>query len=148
MSHLPVTRIVVGTDFSPGSDAAFAHALALAEAFHAALDIVHVIDSGAVTSPVFLGALTMVDADSIFTSIDDALTKRSERAAAAGVVCQTNSLDGFPAKELVRHAAKTGADLIVVGTHGRTGLEHVLLGSVAERVVQRSACPVLVVPQK
>jgi nucleotide-binding universal stress UspA family protein len=48
---------------------------------------------------------------------------------------------------LVDHAKKVGASLIVVGTHGRTGIEHVLMGSVAERVVQRAACPVLVVPQ-
>jgi nucleotide-binding universal stress UspA family protein len=48
----------------------------------------------------------------------------------------------------VRHAQKTGADLSVVGTHGRTSIEHVVLGSVAERVVQRSICPVLVVPDR
>jgi nucleotide-binding universal stress UspA family protein len=63
-------------------------------------------------------------------------------------VCQSTSLEGFPPGEIVRHAKKTGADLIVVGTHGRTGIAHAVLGSVAERVVQRAGCLVLVVPQQ
>jgi nucleotide-binding universal stress UspA family protein len=75
-----------------------------------------------------------------------ALSSRADQAKAAGLVCKTHSLQGFPPGELVGHAKKAGAELIVVGTHGRTGIAHAILGSTAERVVQRAFCPVLVIP--
>jgi nucleotide-binding universal stress UspA family protein len=75
-----------------------------------------------------------------------ALAERAERLRAAGIACQTRLLEGGPALEIVRRAQETGADLIVVGTHGRTGIAHAVLGSVAERVVRHSTCPVLTVP--
>jgi nucleotide-binding universal stress UspA family protein len=92
--------------------------------------------------------MALVDGPALFEQIDEALTARAEQATSAGLISQTNSLQGVPARELVRHAQKVGADLVVVGTHGRTGIQHVVLGSVAERVVQHSSCPVLVIPQR
>jgi nucleotide-binding universal stress UspA family protein len=68
------------------------------------------------------------------------------RAGAAGVACRTKMVEGLPATEIVQRAREIGADLIVIGTHGRRGIAHVVLGSVAERVVQHAPCPVLTVP--
>jgi nucleotide-binding universal stress UspA family protein len=65
---------------------------------------------------------------------------------AAGLACHTRSLEGRAAEEIVGRARELGAGLIVLGTHGRRGLAHMLLGSVAERVVQHAGCPVLTVP--
>ena len=147
MEPFSLKRIVVGTDFSDGSDAAMAQAFSLAVAVHAVVDLVHVLEPGILVAPPSLGAMALADGPALFEEIDRALSFRAEQAKVAGLVCQTNSLQGFPPGELTRHAQKTGADLIVVGTHGRTGIAHAVLGSVAERVVQRSSCPVLVVPE-
>ena len=147
MQPLSIKRIIVGTDFSEGSDAAMATALAFAIANHAVVDLVHVLEPGVLFAPVSLGAMALADGPALFEEIDRALAFRADEAQRAGLVCQTDSLQGFPPGEIVRHAKKTGADLIVIGTHGRTGIAHAILGSVAERIVQRAGCPVLVVPQ-
>ena len=73
----------------------------------------------------------------------DAELKRVENA---GILVAGETITGRAAPEIVAYAKKTGADLIVMGTHGRSGFQHALLGSVAERVVHHSPCPVLVVP--
>ena len=146
MQPLSLKRIVIGTDFSEGSDAAMQQAFSLAVTLHAIVDLVHVVEPGILAAPAALGAMPLVDSPALFEEIDRALTERADLARAAGLVCQTDSLQGFPPGEIVKHAKKTGADLIVLGTHGRTGIAHAVLGSVAERVVQRASCPVLVVP--
>jgi nucleotide-binding universal stress UspA family protein len=144
---MPIKRIVVGTDFSDGSDAALEVAVGMAAAFQAPLELVHVVETGVMVAPIPLGAMALVDGAELFGKIDAALTERAAKAVEKGLTCQTVSLQGHPPRMLVDHAKKVGASLIVVGTHGRTGIEHVLMGSVAERVVQRSTCPVLVIPQ-
>jgi nucleotide-binding universal stress UspA family protein len=63
-----------------------------------------------------------------------------------GVECQTKTVEGNPGDEIVDYAAKIGADLIVMGSHGHSGVRRLLLGSVAEKVLHRTPCPVLVVP--
>jgi nucleotide-binding universal stress UspA family protein len=145
MNPKTIKKILIGTDFSDASDAAFATAIDLAKLLGATLDIVHVLDLALEAFPFGL-AYYEKQQEEVDAWVDRALVERAERARAAGVVCQTDALDGHPAAEIVRHAKKTGADLVVVGTHGRTGIAHVLLGSVAERVLQRSVCPVLAIP--
>jgi universal stress protein A len=147
MRLMSIKRIVVGIDFSGGADVAMEQAFSLAAVFKATVDLVHVLEPGILVAPPSLGSMALADGAALFQQIDLALSARAEKAAAAGLVCQTTSLQGFPSREIVRHAQKTGADLIVVGTHGRTGIEHVVLGSVAERVVQHAKRPVLVIPQ-
>jgi nucleotide-binding universal stress UspA family protein len=141
-----IKRIVVATDFSDGSDAAMERAFSLARTLGAVVDLVHVLDPTMLIAPASLGSVPLGDIEAVNDQIDRALEDRAARGRAAGVVCQSDSIDGFPPREIVRHARKTGADLIVLGTHGRTGLVHALMGSVAERVVQRATCPVLVIP--
>jgi universal stress protein A len=145
METKPMKRILVATDFSEGSDNALSTAITLAKALDATLDLVHVLDVAMQAFPLGLGVYEENRA-SVYAEVDRALTTRADQVRQAGVVCQTDSLDGHPPGEIVRHAKTAGADLIVVGTHGRTGIAHVVLGSVAERVVQRSPCPVLAVP--
>jgi nucleotide-binding universal stress UspA family protein len=142
-----IKRIVVGIDFSEGSDAALKRAFELAAVFDAVVDVVHVLQPEVIFAPAGLGVVALPDAPEFYRKLEAALDERARKAAPHKIVCETNSLTGFPPHELVEHARKTGADLIVVGTHGRTGVQHAVLGSVAERVVQRSFCPVLVVPQ-
>jgi universal stress protein A len=74
------------------------------------------------------------------------LADRAARVRADGLPCTTKIVEGSPVAEITRRGNAIDADLIVVGTHGRTGLAHAMLGSVAERVVRRASSPVLTVP--
>ena len=147
MRLMTIKRIVVGIDFSDGSDVAMEQALSLAAVFKATVDIVHVLDPIVLRPVATSGVASLADAPALVDQIDRALASRATKAAELGVACQTKLLEGHPAQEIVEYANKTGADMIVVGTHGRTGIQHAVLGSVAERVVQRSTCPVVVIPR-
>lgn len=133
--------ILVATDFSDGSEEALAQAIDLGKRLGAALEILHVIELG-VEDP-FGGSILGTDHQ---TAVDRLLDRLVKRVEAAGLVCAGKLVDGNAAAEITARARQIGARLIVVGTHGRTGLAHVLMGSVAERVVRRAACPVLTVP--
>jgi len=79
-------------------------------------------------------------------SSERALTVAIGFAKLMGVDRCFSTTQGVPADEIVTHANRTAAELIVMGTHGRTGIRRVLLGSVAEQVLHKARCPVLVVP--
>jgi nucleotide-binding universal stress UspA family protein len=134
-------QILVATDFSDGSEEAIAHAIDLAKQLGASLEILHVIELG-VEDP-FGGNVLGVDHR---TAVDRMLERLVQRAETAGLVCMGKIVDGNAAAEIPARARQIGARLIVVGTHGRTGLAHVVMGSIAERVVRHAACPVLTVP--
>ena len=141
-----ITRIMVPTDFSPASDVALEYARALAGEFSASIDLVHVFDDP-FTSGAFVGDGTVMMPLELRASLEnwarEQLAERHARHANALPGSSTVLLMGAPARRIVEHANETGADLIVMGTHGRSGLGHLLLGSVAERVVRTAACPVL-----
>lgn len=142
------TRILVPTDFSPPSDAALEYARMLAAKFGASLRLLHVIDEPTPASNFVADGYAPTTDD-----IRDALLTqaRGRLAYAMNVADRThfhataNAVIGMPAPAIVDYAAATGTDLIVMGTHGRTGLAHMLMGSVAEHVVRTAGCPVLTV---
>jgi len=135
-------RILVATDFSEGSDEALLRAIDLAKQTGASLEIVYVIELDVEQFP-----LGLYDTHrDLGAYVDRELGRRAEIARRVGVVCHTSTAEGNAATEIVKRARDVEADVIVVGTHGRKGLVHVLLGSVAERVVHRATCPVLTVP--
>jgi glycine betaine transporter len=137
-------KILVATDFSAGSDEALAHAIDLAKQTGASLDLVHILEPEVEGFP--FGAPYYGDFGDQLTFIDRELAARADKVASAGLWCHTRMIEGRAFEAIVDRARVLGADLIVVGTHGRTGLSHVLMGSVAERVVQHSTCPVLTIP--
>jgi nucleotide-binding universal stress UspA family protein len=141
-------RIVVATDFSDGAARALTVAMKFAKPLGAAIDLVHVypIAAAGVGSPL-PGAVAMPPPtpqllDGIQRELDDA----AGVARRAGIDCSTTIAEGNAAEKIVAHADRVGADLIVAGTHGRTGLRRVLLGSVAEQILRKAHGPVLVVP--
>jgi universal stress protein A len=138
-------RILVAIDSSAGSDEALTRAITLAKQIHAELELVYVLEAGV---DVFLCGLTAFDSEQvdIHARIEKELANRAARAREQGIACRTLVLEGTPAAEVTRRARDIGAEMVVVGTHGRTGLSHVLLGSVAEKIVRGSTCPVLTVP--
>ena len=134
-------RILVPTDGSDGARAAFEHALALAEQFDAELHVVNAVDPTAV--PPEVGAEGVLDA--LRESGYDAVDELRDRADDAGVAVETAVLQGPPHGSILTYVEDHGVDLVVMGTHGRTGLGRWLLGSVTERVVRTAPVPVLTV---
>jgi nucleotide-binding universal stress UspA family protein len=131
--------IVFPTDFSTASDAAMPHAEALAKSSNARLLIVHVEEP-----PLAYGGgelyygLPEPSSERILAMLEDV---RPKDPAVPFVHRLTM---GDPAGEIVRIAGDEGAEMIVLGTHGRTGMTRLLMGSVAEAIVRRAPCPVLV----
>ena len=141
-------RILWPTDFSELAAQGEKYASAIAEAFGAELHVIHVCQPliGATAdlplSPAVAIGITQKDLiDAAEARLKDLLTRdvREHRVAACSVRV------GNPWQEICRYAEAEKIDLIVIGTHGYTGVRHVLIGSVAERVVQHAPCPVLTV---
>jgi nucleotide-binding universal stress UspA family protein len=142
-------RILYATDFSSASRPALAMAIALARQNRAPLSIVHALPP--LVMPLG-GDMAYISARTYDTIDQNArryaqkhLTALAARAKKAGVRTTALLLDGTPHEQILRAARRTRADLVVIGTHGRTGLSKVLLGSVAERVIRFARCPVLTV---
>ena len=142
-------RILHATDFSSASRPALDKAIALAGQNRATLQIVHVM------SPLVLpagGDFAFMPAET-YEAIDQQarqhtqkeLAKLLARARKAGVRATAAVLEGSPHEQVPRAARRARADLLVIGTHGRTGVSKLLRGSVAERLVRFSPCPVLTV---
>lgn len=141
-----ITRILVPTDFSAASDAALTYARSLASQFGASINLVHVLEDP-FASGAFLGDGTVTMPldlrESLERSAREQLESRHAEHLGTLPLSSADLLTGSPAKRLVEHAEATGANLIVMGTHGRGGLGHLLLGSIAEKVVRTAKCPVL-----
>jgi nucleotide-binding universal stress UspA family protein len=139
--------ILVPTDFSPASASAVKAAIRLAQLFRASIELFHVnIDPSVVLPPPgdvlsFPGAFERVLADTA-----EKIEQVVREVRAAGVTCTSASELGRSYVAIVEQARRSGAGLIVMGSHGRHGLSHVLLGSVAEKVVEHAPCPVLILP--
>jgi universal stress protein A len=140
-----IRTILVPTDFSPHARAGFEHALELANALSARVVLLHSYGVLVSTAP---SQMWVVPPDLVERLQDGARTELEplvKRAAQAGVPCESR-MSGSPAVEAILEAAAAlPAQLIVMGTQGNTGLKHLLLGSVAERVVRLAPCPVTTV---
>jgi nucleotide-binding universal stress UspA family protein len=144
-----VKRILIPTDFSESSTAAVEVAIEYARIFKAGIQLVHVYPDPAYVLPAPLEVVTLpIDLTRVYAEVEKRLGSEVERIRATGVPCESATLTGRPHTEIVEHAKKIGADLIVMGTHGRSGLGHAILGSVAERVLHKALCPVLIVPMR
>jgi len=142
----PFEKILTAIDFSESSDFAFEYALTLARQFQAELTVMHVINE-----PVDLRGFYVphISFEQLEKEIEEGAEKMMEK------FCQTKMGDftryttavvaGIPYEEILRKAEESGASLIVLGTHGRTGIDHLIFGSTAERVVRSAACPVLTI---
>lgn len=139
---MPAQHILVPIDFSLNADHAFDYALTLARTLQAHLTLVHVIE------PLPVGTIETMPytyLHDLEVKITDLMTAYRDRVTAAGLQSDFVIVHGVPFHSIIETARTAHVDLIIMGTHGRTGLSHVLLGSVAERVVQHAPCPVLVV---
>ncbi|MGB4599432.1 MAG: universal stress protein [Trichlorobacter sp.] len=140
------TKILVATDFSDCSKEACAYALTLARKFDASLQVLHVINEpvdlrGFYVPHISFEQLEQEIADGAATMLD---TFCKENLAEFSNFT-TTIVTGVPFEEINRIAQEQNASLIVIGTHGRSGLDHLIFGSTAERVVRSAPCPVLTI---
>ena len=146
-----IRRIMIPIDYSENSRAALAYGAELALGFGASLDIVHVWDR-----PTYLTDAVMVQhPGEAHKPIGELIRENAQRDMAeflaevslpAGVSSSSRLVSGEPASALLAELKKGEHDLVVLSTHGRTGLAHLLLGSIAEKLVRLSPVPVLTVP--
>ncbi|PSP81465.1 stress response protein [Halobacteriales archaeon QS_1_68_20] len=137
-------RILVPTDGSPEVERAVDHAVDLAAAHGATVHAVYVVNTASYTTLPMESAWEGVG-EMLREDGEAALQRVREKAATAGVDAETRLVEGSPSREIVRYAENENCDLVVMGTHGRGGIDRLLLGSVAERVVRSSKVPVLTV---
>jgi nucleotide-binding universal stress UspA family protein len=142
---LTVQRILVPTDFSEPAHEALDLAIAYAQKFGARLTLMHAHELPTYVFPDAVMPVTPQVVAQIEQTAKEELERLAVKVRAAGVPVDTISTVGPNDAEICRFAEELGIDLIIMGTHGRTGLRHALLGSVAEKVVRRSPCPVLTV---
>lgn len=140
-----IRRILCPVDFSATSRHALDTAVDLAKQLDAQLDLAHVYQLPAYLLPEGAIAPGADFGERLTDELRKQLDELVLRIRAEGVAADAELLQGVPHRAIVEHAAQLPADLVVMGTHGRTGLEHLLLGSVAERVVRTSRPPVLTV---
>jgi nucleotide-binding universal stress UspA family protein len=142
----PFEKILFATDFSEGSDYAFDYAYSLAKKFDARLILVHVINE-----PVDLRGFYVphISFEQLEKEIEAGAEQMMEKFCRTRIVDFTNYesvvVTGIPYEEVLKRAADENVSLIVLGTHGRSGIDHLLFGSTAERVVRKAACPVMTV---
>ena len=139
-------KIVTAIDFSENSERAFEYALTLASTFDAELTVMHVINE-----PVDLRGFYVphISFEQLEREIEEGAVKIMEDFCKTRMGSFTNYktaiVSGIPYDEINRKAEEIGASLIVLGTHGRTGLDHLIFGSTAERVVRSATCPVMTI---
>jgi len=135
---ISIQRILFATDFSEPARNAQQFAVAFSEKFGAQLHVLHCVSEEALVPAPDLAA------EWLHAEVNRA---RQQLTKEIGGTCSARLevRPGNPVQEIIRYAGEMAIDLIVIGTHGRSGLSHVLLGSVAEKVVRLATCPVLTV---
>lgn len=140
---LPIKKILVPTDFTVYSDHAIEYAIMVGRKFQAKILLVHVIE------PLTYSLTDTVQIIDHYTALKTVakpiLENLQKMILKKGLEADILLLDGNPYLEIVKKSREAGVDLIIMGTHGRTGIEHILMGSVAERVVRLASCPVVTV---
>lgn len=145
---MKIEKILVPTDFSKGSSTALLYAMMLGTEFKAKIILLHVVSTPLDISGMHVPHFSL---DKIMEEMKERAEKEMEALLAekqikkTGITFETQVREGVPFLQIIQGAKEIEADLIVMGTHGRTGLEHVFFGSTAEKVVRKSPCPVLTV---
>ena len=130
-------------DFSRDAEQALGYAIGLARQFQARLTLLHAIYVPEAAEVNLAAYLEKVESEA-----EREIAACRKRAEDAGVAVDTLIVRGVPSHTIVGKARDRQVDLIAMGTHGRTGLQHLLIGSVAERVVRLAPCPVMVIPRE
>jgi nucleotide-binding universal stress UspA family protein len=144
---ITLKKILVPTDFSDCSKKAMDYALSLAKEFKSEVLILHVIDTRGYETAAIYNLGPMEEARKAVQKMSQEMMANflKEKGIDESRIGDKIILEGAPFIEIIRVAREKEVDLIVIGTHGRTGVSHILFGSVAEKVVRKAPCPVLTV---
>ncbi len=142
-------RILFPTDFSEGTEEVLSYALMMAEKFDCGIDILHVVHEMIDMTGFYVPHISYdVMEKEMEVAAKDNMEKFCAEHLKGKVDYAVHTRKGTPFVEIIQAAREFGCDLIVIGTHGRTGLDHVLFGSTAEKVVRKSPVPVMTVRGK
>lgn len=141
-----IKKILCPVDFSPGAREALARAEDLAKRFSAEIYLLHAYENPVYVLPMsgYVGPTAEI-LGGIRTQLDQEMGRWKAEVEKAGVRVRADVVEGAAYRAVVDVARDYQPDLIVMGTHGRTGFSHALIGSVAERVVRLAPCPVMTV---
>ena len=143
-------HLLVPVDFSPHARRALETARQLADLYGSELHLLHVVESPVIPpsyGPLYSAAAAGVAFSDLAREVEENLRDLLSRVEGPDVNSNLQVVEGIAAPSITRYAEKIGADLIVIATHGLSGLEHFLLGSVTEKVMRTAPCPVLVLKQ-
>lgn len=145
-SSIALQRILVPIDFSEHSKNALKYAIPFAEQFHAALDLIYVVEPTVYPADFSFGQIGFPNVEEELRTrgsgeLENLIKHEIAKRVSARKVVRT----GKPFYEINQYAEEKNIDLIIIATHGHSGMEHILFGSTAEKVVRKAACPVLVV---
>jgi nucleotide-binding universal stress UspA family protein len=141
---MSLQHVLVPTDFSASAEQALDYAIRLARTLKARLTVLHVIQPVPMAGVDIGVALPATSLQEVEEAVQGSMEEALARVTAAGLPAERVVLYGVPFQEIVETAKARQVDLIVMGTQGRTGFMHVLLGSVAEKVIRLAPCSVLV----
>ncbi len=151
---MEIKTILVPVDFSEFTEKVLEHAVFFASCLNSRLVVLHVLQTFQINEAVtwmetFLPPQPEKD---LFDQLRQAAKLKLEsiksRYAGLGISIETRTEEGVPFVEIVRLAADENVDMIIMGSHGRTGIQHLLIGSVAEKVIRKAPCPVLCVKSR
>jgi nucleotide-binding universal stress UspA family protein len=143
---MQIKTILFPTDFSNGARAAMDHAISLAKDYNAKLILLYVIQDISIAEWYIPSSISVTDlVEDMQKSAWNEMNKWNTEVSAKVKDVETMVVRGVPFAEIIKTAKNKNADLIVIGTHGRTGIDHMLFGSTAEKVVRKAPCPVLTV---
>jgi len=141
---MPFNKILIAIDFSENSNYAFDYALMLARKFDAEITVLHVINEPIDLRGFYVPHISFEQLEKEIEAGADAMMEKFCQEKMEGYCnFRTSVVNGIPYEEIIRKGKEIDASLIVLGTHGRTGLDHIIFGSTAERVVRSAASPVL-----
>ena len=139
-------KILLATDFSDYSEVACEYALSLARTFNSSILVLHVINEPVDLRGFYVPHISFEQLEKeIETSADQMLERFCREHLQESSSYRTMTVSGVPYEEIIRVATEQESSLIVIGTHGRTGLDHLIFGSTAERVVRGAPCPVMTI---
>jgi len=143
---MQIKTILFPTDFSQGARAAMDHAISLAKDYQCKLILLYVIQDISIAEWYIPSSLSAADLmEDMQKSASHEMDKWGAEVSQTVKDVEKMVVRGVPFVEIIKTAKERQADLIVIGTHGRTGIDHMLFGSTAEKVVRKAACPVLTV---
>lgn len=140
-----LNHILVPIDFSDNSKKALRYALPLATTFNATISVIYVVEPAVFPSDFGFGQMSFPDVEKEMYDKAESELRQIVADLNSDVKISSVIKSGIPFVEVTTYASDENVDLIVLATHGRTGVEHILFGSTAEKIIRKAPCPVLIV---